>query len=111
MDPFTSPALSVAGPSEAAVSQLASRARTLKSTAEIDRTAKEFERMALAQMLALMGQDADISDTEFGGGAGERAFRPFLIEEYAKGFAERGGVGIADAVRREMLRMQEAAGG
>jgi peptidoglycan hydrolase FlgJ len=91
------------------VEMLGVRAKTLKSNAEIDKTAREFERMALAQMLSLMETDTDISESMFGGGAAERAFRPFLTEEYAKGFSEQGGIGIATAVKREMLKIQERA--
>ena len=93
----------------ASVEVLGARAKTLKSEAEMDKTAREFERMALAQMLSLMETDTDMSDTLFGGGAAERAFRPFLTEEYAKGFSDQGGIGIATAVKREMLKIQERA--
>jgi flagellar protein FlgJ len=87
------------------------RARTLaaRSTSDIDKTSKDFERMALGQMLAQMETDTDMSESMFGGGAGERAFKPFLTEEYARGFSDRGGIGIAEAVKREMLHIQEAA--
>jgi Rod binding domain-containing protein len=74
---------------------------------EIDRTAKEFEAMTIQQMLNFMMSEIDLSDTPFGGGTGERAFQPLLVEEYGKAFAANGGIGIADAVRREMLKMQE----
>ena len=90
-----------------ALAALGSRASGLRNTSEIDKTAKDFERMALAQMLTMMETDTDISDTMFGGGAAERAFKPFLTEEYARGFSLNGGIGLGDAVKREMLRMQE----
>lgn len=90
-----------------ALMALGSRAATTQSGAEIEKTAKDFERMALAQMLAMMETDTDMSDTMFGGGAAERAFKPFLTEEYARGFSQNGGIGLGDAVKREMLRMQE----
>jgi Rod binding domain-containing protein len=105
---LSAPALAGSPPDTAA--QAAMRVRTARGADEIARTAQEFERMALAQMLALMETDVDGSDGLFGGGAGERAFKPFLMEEYAKGFADRGGIGIADAVRREMLKLQETGG-
>jgi peptidoglycan hydrolase FlgJ len=91
-----------------ALAALNGRAKNVRNAAEVDKTAKDFERMALSQMLAMMETETDMSDTMFGGGAAERAFKPFLTEEYAKGFSERGGIGIATAVKREMLRLQEA---
>ena len=72
---------------------------------EIRRTAESFEAMFLAQMLSPMF-DGLSTDGEFGGGAGERAFRPMLIEEYGRAIMRAGGVGIADAVAREMMRLQ-----
>jgi Rod binding domain-containing protein len=88
-------------------------APTARQTSQqaIDRTAREFESMTLQQMLSFMMSQIDLSDGPFGGGMGERAFQPFLVEEYAKGFSAAGGIGIADAVRAEMLKIQEAANG
>ena len=75
----------------------------------VDETARDFEHMALSQMLSAMETDTDMSDSPFGGGAGERAFKPFLTEEYARGFTEHGGIGIAEAVKRTILQIQERA--
>jgi hypothetical protein len=44
-----------------------------------------------------------------GGGAGERMFRPMLVENYTKGIVERGGIGISQAVLAELVRMQTIA--
>jgi Rod binding domain-containing protein len=90
-----------------ALAALAARTKTSRDVAQVEKTAKEFERLALSQMLALMETDTDLSDSMFGGGAAERTFKPFLTDEYARGFSERGGIGIAEAVKREMIRLQE----
>jgi peptidoglycan hydrolase FlgJ len=91
-----------------ALNALGARAKTSRNASDVEKTSKDFERMALSQMLAMMETDTDMSDTMFGGGAAERAFKPFLTEEYARGYSETGGIGIAAAVKREMLRLQEA---
>lgn len=67
--------------------------------------AEEFEAMFLSQMIAPMFEGLD-TDGVTGGGAAERAFRPMLIEEYAKQMSKQGGIGIADQVYTEILRMQ-----
>lgn len=71
----------------------------------IQAAAQEFEAVFLSEML---GPVFSALETEGigGGGAGERAFRPLLVQEYAKAIAARGGVGVADAVTRELLRLQ-----
>jgi Rod binding domain-containing protein len=56
----------------------------------------------------LLGPMFEALDTEGlgGGGAGERMFRPMLIGEYADGMAQRGGIGLADYVLAELVRLQ-----
>ncbi len=43
----------------------------------------------------------------FGGGNGEKIYRSLLLQQYSELTVKRGGVGIADAVQREMLQLQE----
>jgi Rod binding domain-containing protein len=42
----------------------------------------------------------------FGGGQGETMFRSFMTDAFAEQMTRSGGVGIADSVRLEMLKMQ-----
>lgn len=74
------------------------------------KTGLEFEQMFLAQMLTPMF-DALPTDGAFGGGAGERLFRSFQVDEYAKAITRNGGIGIADAVARHMITLQEMSNG
>ncbi len=69
--------------------------------------AAEFEAVFVSQMLAPMFETLE-SDTMFGGGPGEDIYRSMMVEEYGKAIARSGGVGIADAVARELLSIQEA---
>ncbi|MCL6609243.1 MAG: chemotaxis protein chel [Geminicoccaceae bacterium] len=64
--------------------------------------AVEFEAVFLSQMLRGMsgGLGAD-------GPFGKEPFGSLLIDEYARLIARSGGVGIASAVQRELLRLQE----
>jgi flagellar protein FlgJ len=80
----------------------AGAARTKDQAREI---ANEFEKMFIAQMLQPMFADLP-TDGPFGGGAAEEMFRPLLLEEYAGAVAKQGGVGVSDAVYREILRIQ-----
>lgn len=73
---------------------------------KIRQAAVEFEASFLAQMLQPMFQGLS-TDGPFGGGQGEGVFRSFLVDEYARGMARGGGVGIARTVGNELLRMQE----
>lgn len=82
------------------------RARGGQTPDQIRAAAEEFEAVFLAQMMEqMMGES---TQTSFGGGPGEAAFRGLLNEEYAKVMAKAGGIGLADSLAREMLAMQEA---
>lgn len=68
--------------------------------------AEDFEAFFLSQMLNTMSAGIQTDET-FGGGESEKIFRSMLNDEYSKSMARQGGIGIADAVFREMLAMQE----
>lgn len=70
------------------------------------RVGTQFEAMALAQFLQPMFATVDMSRSIFGGGSGEAMFRPMLVDEMAKSFADQGGIGLAEAITREILRME-----
>jgi Rod binding domain-containing protein len=70
--------------------------------------AEQFEAVFLSQMLEPMFAGLDTSGP-FGGGQGEKVFRSLMIQEYGRLISRTGGVGIADHVMAEILRVQEAA--
>lgn len=75
--------------------------------AKLSATAKKFESSFIAAMLQPMFDQLSTS-APFGGGAGESAFKSLLVDSMADKIAARGGIGLAPALQREMLRMQGA---
>jgi Rod binding domain-containing protein len=69
--------------------------------------AQDFEAFFLSQTFENMFAGVG-TDQMFGGGNGETVYRSLLLQEYSKVAAKAGGIGIADAVQREMLRAQES---
>ena len=69
--------------------------------------AQEFEAIFLAQVLGTMTQGLGGDDLR-GDGQGD-PFREMLNDEVAKLISRSGGIGVADAVLREMLKAQEVA--
>lgn len=69
-------------------------------------TAQAFEASFLAQMMKPMFEGLS-TDGPFGGGQGEEMWRSFMVEAMAKQTARAGGIGLADQVLSEMLKMQE----
>ncbi|SFS45087.1 rod-binding protein [Brevundimonas viscosa] len=75
-------------------------------TARMRETAEAFEASFLAQMLKPMFEGLK-TDGMFGGGQGEATWRGFMIEAMAKQTVQAGGIGLADQVVAQMLKMQE----
>lgn len=71
------------------------------------KTGEDFEAFFLSQVFDNMFAGVD-ADPVFGGGHGETVYRSLLLQEYSKVAARSGGIGIADAVQREILRTREA---
>ena len=71
------------------------------------RTAEDFTSVALNELLKPIFDTADTSDGPFGGGAAEQAFKPMMVSEIAKKIARSGGLGLAEPVLQQMLRLQE----
>ena len=76
---------------------------------KIQKAAQDFEAMAINQLLAPMFNTIDHSKTIFGGGDGEAAWRPMLVNSLAKQMAAHGGLGLAQPIMQQMLRMQESS--
>ena len=90
------------------VQRAASQLQAPMASDEVRRAAEEFEAVFIAQMMAPMFEGLE-TDELFGGGAGEDIYRSVLVEEYGKSIARAGGIGLSDAIQREILRLQEAS--
>jgi Rod binding domain-containing protein len=77
------------------------------ATARMRETAEQFEASFLSQMLKPMFEGLK-TDGPFGGGDAEATWRSFMIDAMAKQTVKAGGVGLADTVVAQMLKMQEA---
>jgi Rod binding domain-containing protein len=92
----------------AAAAAPAGTSLTPEQIARTRKSAQEFEAMAVGQLLQPMFKTVDTSKGLFGGGKGEAAWQPMMVDEMAKMLTKNGGIGIADAVFKELLRVQEA---
>lgn len=71
--------------------------------------AREFEAVFLTTMLNQMFSGLE-TDGPFHGGHAEEQFRSLMVEELGNSIAQAGGIGIADAVARELIAIQEESG-
>jgi peptidoglycan hydrolase FlgJ len=74
---------------------------------KVAKSANDFEAMAIGQLLQPMFDTVDTAHDLFGGGPGEEAWKPMLVQEFAKQIANHGGLGLAKPVYDAMMRMQE----
>lgn len=84
--------------------------RPLTMTGDVSsarQAAVEFEAVFLSQMLQHMFAGIE-TDPMFGGGQAEEIYRSMMIEQFGDEMAKAGGIGLADAVTRELLTLQEA---
>ncbi|MBB6124319.1 rod-binding protein [Sphingobium subterraneum] len=75
--------------------------------------AREFEAVFLGEMTRLMMESVQ-SDNQFGGGHGEDMFRGVLADTMGRSMAESRtasgtGIGIADQVLAEIIRLQKGS--
>jgi len=71
--------------------------------------AEQFEAVFLNTMFQTMFSGLDEGGA-WGNETGSEAWSGMLVEQYANTIAKAGGIGIADAVQRELLALQEMAG-
>lgn len=80
-------------------------AKAAADDAELMATARAFESVFIAQMLAHSGLGKALGAE---GGFGGEAFSSLLVDEYANRLVEKGGFGLAEEVY-EQLRERKAA--
>ncbi len=73
--------------------------------AHVAKMAREYESVFLqTSFKAMFGEMMDgVGET----GAGAATWQSMLVEEYANAVADVGGIGLSDALARDMMRYQE----
>lgn len=87
----------------------ANSAKSLKSQKQLEKiadSAEEFEAVFVTEMMKPMFDEIK-TDGLTGGGKGEEVFRGLLLDQYGKMTAQTGKIGIADAVKKELIQLQE----
>ncbi|MBX9801614.1 MAG: rod-binding protein [Caulobacteraceae bacterium] len=92
--------------SPATLPPLAGGSSPALSAARMRETAEAFEASFLSQMLKPMFEGLS-TEAPFGGGEAEGTWRGFLVDAMAKQTVRAGGIGLADQVVAQMLKMQE----
>ena len=86
---------------------VAGLASASEAPAALRRAAEEFEGVFLAQVLGQL--TTGLGAPGVSGGGRDDPFASMLRDEYAKAVGRSGGIRLADAVARELMRAQEVA--
>jgi Rod binding domain-containing protein len=76
------------------------------SKAQMDTVAKDFESMFVSQMVESMFGES-MGEEAFGTEETNDIYKGMMGQEYGKLISNSGGIGIADYVKRELLKLQE----
>ena len=74
----------------------------------LHKQAVELEGVFLNTLMKEMFSSIETSEDSFGGGFAEETWRGMQAEQFATALAEKGGVGLADQLMSDLLRLQEA---
>ena len=74
---------------------------------KVKKTATDFETVFLEDVMNRLGDSMGSEGPLGGGEGGGSVYRSMLMKEYAGEIVKSGGVGIADSVYRQMLKLQE----
>ncbi len=69
-------------------------------------TARDFESLFISQMVEQMFGES-IGSEAFGTEDTDEVYKGLMVQEYGKMITQSGGIGIADYVKRELLKQQE----
>ena len=98
LTPTAAPAALLTSPAVQTAAEMARRG-------DIKKTAQKFESSFLSIMLQQMFEGTETA-APFGGGPGESMFKSFMTDAMANKMTKAGGVGVAPAIEREMLKLQ-----
>ena len=96
-------------PAAGGASLSAIRHSPFASTDKARKASQDFETMFLEQSLERVFSSSGTEGPLGDNGTGGAVYRSMLVKEYAGALTKAGGVGIADQIYREMLKIQEGA--
>lgn len=91
------------------VSIFSPSAQALGPLGKLRAQAEELEGVFLNTLMSQMFSAVD-TEGDFGGGFAEETWRSMQSEQYASAMAQTGGIGLADQLVGELLKIQEAQG-
>ena len=76
---------------------------------KLRKQAVELEGVFLNTLMKEMFSSIKTDDQSFGGGFAEETWRGMQAEQFTTALADKGGIGLADNLMSDLLRLQEAS--
>lgn len=76
---------------------------------KLHKQATELEGVFLNTLMKEMFSSIKTDEASFGGGFAEETWRGMQAEQFAGALAQQGGIGLADQLMGDLLRLQEAS--
>ena len=76
---------------------------------KMHKQATELEGVFLNTLMKEMFSSIKTDEASFGGGFAEETWRGMQGEQFANALAQQGGIGLADQLMGDLLRLQEAS--
>ncbi len=73
---------------------------------QLRKVAEDFEAVFIGQMLQPLFKNLG-AEEPFGSSESEKMWRTMQVDEYGKAFTKAGGIGLSDAILKEMIKLQE----
>ena len=91
------------------ISIFAPSSQSLGPLGKLRAQAEELEGVFLNTLMSQMFSSIE-TEGDFGGGFAEETWRSMQSEQYASAMAQSGGIGLADQLVSELMKLQEAQG-
>ena len=92
------------------VSIFAPSQQSVGPLAKMRAQAEELEGVFLNTLMSQLFSSIETDEGMGGGGFAEETWRSMQSEQYASAMAETGGIGLADQLVSELMKLQEAKG-
>lgn len=69
--------------------------------------AEDFEAVYVSDAFKAMFKDVSVDPLTGTSNTSNETWRDMLVDEYAKDFVKKGGIGIADGIAAELIKIQE----
>ncbi|WP_051228839.1 rod-binding protein [Pleomorphomonas oryzae] len=73
--------------------------------------AEDFESVYIADAFKSMFKDVSVDPLNGKSDNSNETWRDMLLDQYAKDFVKKGGIGIADGIASELIKIQEGHAG